>query len=110
MRKVVKQYLNHLGFTLIQQVSNATSALKIIKGIFFDIIFTDYDMSPGMNGVELIREIKNSPDSNGEKIVLMTGSGSDIGLRGLEAGADFYLPKPFQFEEVKKIINQIKTA
>jgi two-component system phosphate regulon response regulator PhoB len=53
-------------------------------------------MLPGMDGLEVCRRLRRSPDTKSCPIIMLTAKGeeSDI-VQGLELGADDYLPKPF---------------
>jgi DNA-binding response OmpR family regulator len=59
-------------------------------------------MMPGVDGLELCRRIRREPKLAGTHIILLTGrrSQSDV-VAGLDAGADDYIVKPFQFEELR---------
>ncbi len=60
-----------------------------------DLIVLDL-MLPGMDGLEVCRRLRKSPDTKSCPIIMLTARGeeSDI-VQGLEIGADDYLPKPF---------------
>ncbi|MBI1940005.1 MAG: response regulator [Acidobacteria bacterium] len=65
------------------------------------LIILDW-MMPGMDGVEVCRKIRESPATRAAYVVLLTARGSqrDIVL-GLEAGADDFITKPFNREELR---------
>lgn len=60
-----------------------------------DLIVLDL-MLPGMDGLEVCRRLRKSPDTKSCPVIMLTAKGeeSDI-VQGLEVGADDYLPKPF---------------
>ena len=66
----------------------------------FDLILSDVVM-PGIGGYELCRRIKQSPEWSGTPVVLLTSlvDPMDI-IRGLEAGADNYITKPYDPEHL----------
>ena len=75
-----------------------------------DLILTDL-MMPGMDGFELCREIRSSIVLNHIPIIIITAKSEDVDkVQGLEAGADAYLLKPFNTEElhvrVAKLLEQ----
>ena len=83
-------------------------ALELVKEIAPDIVISDI-MMPVMDGYELTKRIKEDPAlSNIPVILLSTLTGlSDI-LKGLECGADNYIIKPFEEEDlIAKINNAI---
>ena len=63
----------------------------------FDAIIVDR-MLPGMDGLELVKAVRREKST--PIIYLTTMSGIDDRVRGLEAGGDDYLIKPFAFEEL----------
>ena len=78
--------------------SDGNSALEIASSSEFDVIVLDV-MLPGLDGIEVARRLRR--ENNNTPIVMLTArdSVSDI-VRGLDAGADDYLIKPFSFEEL----------
>ena len=58
-------------------------------------------MMPRMNGYGLCEFIKNIPDYKHIKIVFLSAKGREADIqKGCDAGADFYLPKPFSTREL----------
>jgi EAL domain-containing protein (putative c-di-GMP-specific phosphodiesterase class I)/DNA-binding response OmpR family regulator len=75
-------------------------ALRMIEAQPVAVVVCDVSM-PGMSGLELVRTLRDRPDTSTLPIILMTGSGDgDMVLRALEAGADDFLAKPVRFEEL----------
>ncbi len=93
-----------LGYNghVITVVDNATDALDAVKNQEFDIAFFDIVM-PGRDGVELLKDVRTlSPKL---PIVMMSGySVEDKKQRAHELGAVTCLKKPFEIEDVKKVI------
>ncbi|MDY4043638.1 MAG: ATP-binding protein [Marinifilaceae bacterium] len=78
-----------------------------------DLILTDL-MMPGMNGFDLCREIRDSIVLNHIPIIIITAKSEDQDkVQGIEAGADAYLLKPFNTEElyvrIAKLLEQRRT-
>jgi len=103
IRTLLQQFLTSNGFR-ITIAGSAIEARRKLAGLDFDLIVLDV-MMPGENGVELtksLREEKNVP------ILMLTAlSETDSRIAGLEAGADDYLPKPFDPRELILRINNI---
>lgn len=94
---LVTRYLMKQDFVVVC-AENADEALRILEIFSFDIAVLDV-MMPGQNGLELTKILRNShPDF---PIILLTALGEvDDRLAGFEAGADDYLPKPFEPKEL----------
>ena len=86
---------------------NGRQALNIIKRHDLDIVITDV-MMPVMDGIELTREIKNSPDYGQLPVVMLTAKTAEEDLRtGFETGADAYITKPFKLQTLQLRIDNI---
>ena len=109
IRNLVKQYLSENNF-LITTAKNAEEAKEKISIIKFDLIVLDI-MMPGKTGLEFTLENK---DKINTPIILLTArSEATERIKGLEVGADDYLPKPFEPKElilrIKNILNKTKS-
>ena len=108
IRNLVKQYLSENNF-LVTTAKNAEDAKEKILIIKFDLIVLDI-MMPGKTGLEFTLENK---DKINTPIILLTAKGEATErVKGLEIGADDYLPKPFEPKElilrIKNILNKTK--
>ena len=108
IRSLVKKYLNENKY-LITTADNAENAFEKIQLIKFDLIILDI-MMPGKSGLDFIKENKGDFDT---PIILLTARGqASERVKGLEIGADDYLPKPFEPKElllrIKNILNKTK--
>ncbi len=80
--------------------SNGEAALKLVLQEQPDLILLDVLM-PGMNGFEVCRQLKDDPVTRLIPVVLMTALGEvEDRVKGLEAGADDYLTKPVNRDEL----------
>ena len=109
IRNLVKQYLTENNF-LITTANNAEDAKEKTSIIKFDLIVLDI-MMPGKTGLEFTLENK---DKINTPIILLTAkSEAAERIKGLEIGADDYLPKPFEPKElilrIKNILNKTKS-
>jgi len=66
-----------------------------------ELVLLDWDM-PGMNGLEVCRRLREIDSSHPAHVILLTGRGEkgDV-VQGLEAGANDYISKPFDSEELQ---------
>ena len=103
IRQLVKQYLNQNDY-LVTTARNAEEAFKKLKIIKFDLIVLDI-MMPGKTGLEFTHENKNKIDT---PIILLTAKGEPSErIEGLQVGADDYLSKPFEPQELILRIDNI---
>jgi two-component system, OmpR family, response regulator len=84
------------GYEVVH-VADGIAGLTVATTQDFDAIIVDR-MLPGMDGLELVKAVRRQKDT--PIIYLTTMSGIDDKVRGLEAGGDDYLIKPFAFEEL----------
>ena len=92
--------LNSFGYE-ISGVDNGEDALKILQGPNRPMLAILDWMMPGLSGVDVCRKLREQPSENPTYIILLTSltSESEI-VEGLEAGADDYITKPFDFFEL----------
>ena len=103
IRNLVKKFLNEKSF-LVNTASSAEEAQKKITIIKFDLIILDI-MMPGKSGLEFLNENKSFIDT---PVILLTAKGEPKErVEGLETGADDYLPKPFEPQELLLRIKNI---
>lgn len=85
---------------LIERADSGEAALKILPEFRPDLILLDI-MMPGINGYKVCRKIRNDPEYDNLKIILVSGKAmAEERLKGYEAGADDYITKPFLEEEL----------
>jgi DNA-binding response OmpR family regulator len=82
---------------VVSAAFDGPSGLELAKSYEFDVIILDW-MLPAMDGVEVMRRLRKS--GNATPILMLTARDAmqDI-VKGLDAGADDYLTKPFSFAE-----------
>ncbi len=81
-------------------------ALEFIQNNVYNIIFLDV-MLPGIDGFEVCKKIKANKTSKNTPVVMLTGKdGKMAQIKGKMAGADEYLTKPVDQEQLKEVIKQ----
>ncbi len=107
MLMILKKYLNENKYETIG-AENAELGLQLFDSEKPDLVLMDL-MLPGMSGLEAISRIKaKEQDGHYTPIIVLTAKNevNDI-VTGLESGADDYIVKPFNFDE---LIARIRTA
>ncbi|HEY4320629.1 MAG TPA: response regulator transcription factor [Gemmatimonadales bacterium] len=101
----VGRLLNRAGHE-VDACSDAESAHILLGAVIYDVVLLDIIL-PGKSGLELTAELRK--EGSVMPILLLSGldSVSDV-VRGLDAGADDYLTKPFQLEELMARLRAIQ--
>ena len=110
-RKTLEVFIRKLGYD-VAVASDGKEAFEIWKKENPRIVITDWEM-PGMDGLELIDKIRSAQREDYSYIIVVTGRNrvKDI-IKGIDAGADDYITKPFDKQELmvrikagKRILN-----
>jgi DNA-binding response OmpR family regulator len=94
----------------IRSVGNGEEALRVAREFRPDLMLLDV-MLPLMNGFQVCQLIRETPDLNSMKIVMLTAKGRDTEVaKGIALGANAYITKPFATRElldtVKRLLEQ----
>lgn len=85
--------LKDIGGYEVITAPSAESALEILKSTHFDAIVSDYRMK-GMNGVDLLRIVRDDDTTRSLVFLLLTGQEEDkVAVEAMNSGVDFYLSK-----------------
>ncbi len=94
--RFVELELEHEGYE-VKKVDNGYDGLNMLKTNDFDLMLLDI-MLPGIDGVEVCREVREFSDL---PIIMLTAKSElEDKVKGLDTGADDYLTKPFEIEEL----------
>jgi two-component system phosphate regulon response regulator OmpR len=103
IRGLLQKFLMRNGF-LVTAARDAAHARRLLEGLEFNLIVLDV-MMPGEDGLSLTRDLRKRLAT---PVLLLTARGETRDrIEGLEAGADDYLPKPFEPKELLLRINAI---
>ncbi len=113
IRILLEQTLEDLedeGVDLLM-AANGAEALELIKAERPDLVFLDV-MMPKINGFEVCRNVKGDIDIRDTYIVMLTAKGQEFDRQqGQEVGADLYMTKPFDPDEVlEKALEVLKLS
>jgi DNA-binding response OmpR family regulator len=91
----------------VQIAGDGEAGLKAAASSAPDLILLDI-MLPKMNGFEVCERLRGDPRCRGMKIVMLTAKGRQADTaRGMAAGADLYVTKPFSTRELVAQVKQI---
>ncbi|WP_114965785.1 response regulator [Alkalilacustris brevis] len=103
IRTLLQRFLKTRGYW-VTAARDAAHARRLLAGLDFDLVVLDV-MMPGEDGLSLTRALRQERDT---PVLLLTARGeTDDRIAGLEAGADDYLPKPFDPKELLLRISAI---
>lgn len=98
--------MKRAGFE-VQVARNGREALAALEGTPPDLLLLDV-MMPELDGYEVCERIRQRPEWNGTKIIMLTARGRDAERqRGLALGADRYVTKPFSTRELVEQAKQL---
>jgi DNA-binding NarL/FixJ family response regulator len=108
---LVKDYLEFRGYN-VDTAENGREALELLDNLVPDMIICDV-MMPEMDGYTLVKHIREEPVTNRIPVLFLSAKGqSQDRVKGLNEGADVYMSKPFEPEElvaqVESSLKQIK--
>lgn len=103
IRVLLQKFLTRNGF-LVTGARDAAHARRLLGGLEFDMLIIDV-MMPGEDGFSLTKDLRLTLTT---PILLLTARGNaEDRIKGLEMGADDYLPKPFEPKELLLRVNAI---
>ena len=104
VREVERKLLEASGY-LVETAIDGVDGLNMLRGNRFDLLITDVDM-PRMNGLDLVRAVRQDPGLRKIPVMMVSYKDRDEDrIRGMEAGADYYLAKgSFHDESLREAV------
>ena len=109
IRMLIEQTLEDLEDDGVELLfaENGLEALELIQEERPNLVFLDV-MMPKMNGMEVCQKVKKELKLNEVYIILLTAKGQEVDRqKGMEMGADRYMTKPFDPDEMIAIAEEI---
>lgn len=105
-RTLLERMLTAEGYSVTSAADGAI-ALRMVEAEAPDLIVSDIDM-PNLNGIEFCRRVKENPLTRLVPFILITGLADRAHrIAGIEAGADDFLGKPFDSQELKARVRSL---
>jgi two-component system phosphate regulon response regulator PhoB len=110
---LLRYNLDKAGFRVIE-ATDGQEALTLIREQNPDLMVLDW-MLPSLSGIEVCRQVRRDGEFRNLPIIMLTARGEEQDrVRGLEVGADDYLPKPFSPAEllarIRAVLRRIRPA
>jgi CheY-like chemotaxis protein len=103
VRSVLSRILSQVNHQ-VTMAENGEEGIRLFREKDFDLVLTDLGM-PGMSGWEVCRAIKKM--SSHIPVGMITGWGVEVDQSKIEEnGIDFVIPKPFQFDQILKVVDE----
>jgi DNA-binding NtrC family response regulator len=102
IRLALKGLLGREGHE-VSLAEDGDAAVEKIRGEVFDLVITDLALGRGKSGMDVLRAAKLERPETG--VVMITAHGSEkIAVEAMKAGADDYVPKPFDNDELRVVV------
>ena len=106
LMSLLRYNLEHEGFDVVS-ASDGKECLFVLSERPIDLILLDW-MLPDTSGIEICRRIRRHSETKNIPIIMLTARSEEVDkVRGLNAGADDYLSKPFSYAELTARINAV---
>jgi two-component system chemotaxis response regulator CheY len=109
MRKVIRKAVALSGFPMGEcwEAGDGREALALVESRAVDLILTDFNM-PGMDGLEMIRELKKDERKSRIPVVMITTQSNDwLAQEGKSLGIEGFIQKPFRPEAVRDLLSPL---
>ena len=108
MRSLLASALTDLGTSVeVTEAASGFEALRLLPREPFDLILTDINM-PDINGLELLSFVKRNAAYRGIPLIIVSTEGSERDReKGLGLGADVYLVKPFEPDDLRRVASEL---
>jgi two-component system chemotaxis response regulator CheY len=101
MLRIVKNLLNQIGFTSVDEAEDGSAALAKIRQKEYGLIISDWNMQP-MTGLQLLQEVRADPKLKHIPFIMVTAeSKTENVVAAKQAGVNNYIVKPFNAGTLK---------
>lgn len=106
LRMLIVDTLTDEGYDIVE-ASDGVEAFETYQKQKFDLLLLDY-MMPGMTGIDVIKKVRGASVNNQVKIMILTAKTQQQDEEiAKEAGADFFLTKPFSTVKLIQYVEDI---
>ena len=108
MRRIVRNLLNQIGFTEVEEASDGIAALQKLRENKFGLVISDWNMEP-MSGLQLLKEIRTDAKLRDTPFIMVMAESKkteDV-IAAKTAGVNNYIVKPFNADTLKQKIQSV---
>jgi len=107
MIRIIRNLLKQLGFANVDEASDGTAALSMMREKDYGLVISDWNMEP-MTGYEFLREVRADDRLSRTPFIMVTAeSKTDNVIAAKKAGVNNYIVKPFNAATLKSKIDAI---
>lgn len=108
MLRIIRNLLKQLGFGNVDEATDGTMALEMMREKHYGLVISDWNMEP-MTGLQLLKTVRADDGLKGTPFIMVTAeSKTENVLEAKKAGVNNYIVKPFNAETLKaKLISVI---
>ena len=107
MLRIVRNLLKQLGFNNVDEATDGTQALSILRGKSFGLVISDWNMEP-MTGYQLLKEVRADEGLTATPFIMVTAeSKTENVIAAKKAGVDNYIVKPFNAATLKSKMTSV---
>jgi two-component system, chemotaxis family, chemotaxis protein CheY len=107
MLRIIENLLKQLGFKNIQQATDGSTALKILRDGGVNLVISDWNMQP-MTGLQLLKEVRADDKLKAMPFIMVTAeSKTENVVAAKAAGVNNYIVKPFNAETLKGKLSSV---
>ncbi|WP_445682196.1 chemotaxis response regulator CheY [Radicibacter daui] len=107
MRRIIKNLLNQLGFSNIEQAADGAQALQILRATQIGLVVSDWNMEP-MTGLQLLKEVRADAKLKDLPFIMVTAeSKTENIIAAKKAGVNNYIVKPFNAATLKTKLENV---
>ena len=107
MLRIVRNLLNQIGFTDIEEATDGTMALEKFNQDNYGLIISDWNMEP-MSGYDFLKAVRAGAKNKDVPFIMVTAeSKTENVIKAKQAGVSNYIVKPFNAETLKGKIESV---
>lgn len=105
MRQLISFAMKRVSNSKVIEATDGVDALKKLSSEKIDLILADINM-PVMDGLKLVSLVRGNPAYKDIPVIIITTEGAEEDKKkAISIGANAYLPKPIQTQELLKLVN-----
>ena len=101
MLRIIRNLLKQLGFNNVDEASDGSQALQMMRRGEYDLVISDWNMEP-MTGLQLLKEVRQDSKLKDTPFIMVTAeSKTENVIAAKQAGVNNYIVKPFNASTLK---------